>query len=64
MESFLTLTWMVAGVLFISSLRGLGHQETARRGNGFGIVGMALAIVALLASGKEDYPKLKEMAEA
>ncbi len=52
MESFLTLTWMVAGVLFISSLRGLGHQETARRGNGFGIVGMALAIVALLASGK------------
>ncbi len=52
MESFLTLTWMVAGVLFISSLRGLGHQETARRGNGYGIVGMALAIVALLASGQ------------
>jgi NAD(P) transhydrogenase subunit beta len=52
MTTFLNLTWIVSGVLFISSLRGLGHQETARRGNGYGVVGMALAILALLASGK------------
>ena len=50
MDVFKTLAWVVAGVLFISSLRGLASQETARRGNGYGIVGMALAIVAMLVS--------------
>ena len=48
MDVFKTLAWVIAGVLFISSLRGLASQETARRGNGYGIVGMVLAIVAML----------------
>ena len=36
------------GILFILSLGGLSKQETARRGNTYGIVGMVLAIVAVL----------------
>jgi NAD(P) transhydrogenase subunit beta len=38
------LAYLAAAMLFILSLRGLSAQETARRGNLFGIVGMALAI--------------------
>jgi NAD(P) transhydrogenase subunit beta len=38
--------YLVAGVLFILSLAGLSKQETARRGNVLGMVGMGVAIVA------------------
>src|ERR1051325_5170576 len=37
-----------ARVLFILALRGLSSQETARRGNLYGIVGMLIAIAATL----------------
>lgn len=36
----------MASILFILSLGGLSHQESARRGNIFGMAGMAIAIVA------------------
>lgn len=42
----LTIAYLVAGVLFIRSLGGLSKQETARRGNLYGMLGMALAVVA------------------
>ncbi len=42
--SLITVSYLVAGVLFILSLGGLSTQTTARRGNGFGIVGMLLAV--------------------
>ncbi|WP_402469157.1 Re/Si-specific NAD(P)(+) transhydrogenase subunit beta [Isoptericola aurantiacus] len=42
-------TYVVAGVLFILSLAGLSQQESARRGNVLGIIGMALALVATVA---------------
>ncbi|HSN30573.1 MAG TPA: NAD(P)(+) transhydrogenase (Re/Si-specific) subunit beta [Kofleriaceae bacterium] len=38
--------YLVAAVLFILALRGLSSQETARRGNLYGIVGMTIAILA------------------
>ncbi|NMM43487.1 NAD(P)(+) transhydrogenase (Re/Si-specific) subunit beta [Rhodospirillaceae bacterium KN72] len=41
--------YLVAAVCFILALRGLSHPETARNGNRFGIVGMAIAIVTTLA---------------
>src|ERR1700742_164856 len=44
------LLYLVAGVLFILALRGLSSPETSRQGNLFGMVGMAIAIVATLAS--------------
>ena len=43
------LSYLVASVLFILSLRGLSHPRTARRGNLLGMVGMALAIVTTFA---------------
>ncbi len=45
-ESLLTVAYLVAGVLFILSLGGLSAQETAKRGNMYGIVGMVIAIAA------------------
>ena len=38
------VSYLVAGVLFILALRGLSTQETARRGNLYGIIGMVIAI--------------------
>ncbi len=49
---FVTAAYISAGILFILSLGGLSHQETARRGNIFGIIGMAIAILATLASDR------------
>ena len=40
---------LVASVFFILALKGLSHPLTARRGNRFGIVGMAMAVVMTLA---------------
>ncbi len=39
-------TYVIAAVLFVLSLAGLSKQETARRGNILGMVGMVLALVA------------------
>jgi NAD/NADP transhydrogenase beta subunit len=44
----IALAFLVAAVLFILALRGLSNQESAKRGNLFGIVGMAIAIAATL----------------
>ncbi len=49
------LSYLFASVLFILSLRGLSHPLSARRGNLFGMIGMAIAIVTTLAiSGRID----------
>jgi NAD(P) transhydrogenase subunit beta len=40
-----SLAYIVASLLFILSLRGLSTQETARRGNTYGTVGMLIAVV-------------------
>jgi H+-translocating NAD(P) transhydrogenase subunit beta len=40
--------YIVGGVLFILALRGLSSQQTARRGNLYGIIGMLIAIFATL----------------
>ncbi len=45
-ESLAKVAYIAAAVLFIFSLGGLSNQESARRGNIFGIVGMVLAVVA------------------
>jgi NAD(P) transhydrogenase subunit beta len=46
--SIAALAYLVSGVLFILSLRGLSSPETSRQGNLYGMVGMALAIVTTL----------------
>ncbi|WP_417687096.1 NAD(P)(+) transhydrogenase (Re/Si-specific) subunit beta [Roseibium sp.] len=46
------LLYLLSAVLFIMALRGLSSPETSRKGNLYGMVGMAIAVVTtLLASG-------------
>ncbi|MEQ1899729.1 MAG: NAD(P)(+) transhydrogenase (Re/Si-specific) subunit beta [Devosia sp.] len=50
------ILYLVAGVLFILALRGLSSPASSRRGNTFGMVGMAIAIVTTLAlAGINDW---------
>ncbi len=48
----LTASYLAAGALFILSLNGLSHQESSRRGNLFGMIGMAIAVGATILSGQ------------
>lgn len=45
----LAAAYIVAAILFVMSLAGLSKQETARKGNISGIIGMAIALVATIA---------------
>jgi len=52
-----SIAYLAASVLFILSLRGLSHPSTARRGNLYGVAGMAIAIVTTLwLNGGEALP--------
>jgi NAD(P) transhydrogenase subunit beta len=52
----LAVAYLVSAVLFIFALKGLTHPATARRGNLFGMLGMAIALVAtLLGAEVQDY---------
>src|SRR5246127_327713 len=44
------LLYLVAGVLFILSLRGLSSPATSRRGNFLGMAGMVVAVITTLAN--------------
>ncbi|PHI30512.1 Re/Si-specific NAD(P)(+) transhydrogenase subunit beta [Budvicia aquatica] len=43
-----TAAYIVAAILFIFSLAGLSKHETSRQGNTFGVVGMAIALIATI----------------
>jgi H+-translocating NAD(P) transhydrogenase subunit beta len=45
--ALLATSYIAAAILFILSLQGLSHPETARRGNQFGAIGMLIALVAV-----------------
>ena len=50
--NILAIFYLISGVLFILALRGLSSPETSRRGNLFGIIGMAIAVsVTILSVG-------------
>ena len=42
-ETLVTIAYLVAGLLFIFSPAGLSAQESARRGNLYGMAGMVMA---------------------
>ena len=46
LQNFIDSTYIVAGLLFIFALAGLSRFETSKRGNAFGMLGMALALLA------------------
>jgi len=61
-ESLVTIAYIAAGLLFIFSLGGLSAQESARRGNLFGIVGMLMAVaVTMLGPRVSSYGLLTGM---
>ena len=43
-----TVSYIIATILFILALSGLANQETARRGNWYGIIGMSIALLATM----------------
>ena len=47
--NLVALWYLAASVCFILALKGLSSPETARRGNAFGIAGMAIAVVTTVA---------------
>ncbi len=49
-QSLITIAYIAASALFILSLGGLSRQETARRGNWYGIIGMLIALAATAAA--------------
>ena len=51
-EGLLTTAYIAASMLFILALGGLSHQESARRGNVYGIIGMAVALIATIAGAQ------------
>ncbi|MBM3572096.1 MAG: NAD(P)(+) transhydrogenase (Re/Si-specific) subunit beta, partial [Alphaproteobacteria bacterium] len=48
-ENLAALLYLVASVCFIMAIRGLSSPETARGGNLYGMVGMAIAIATTVA---------------
>ena len=49
-----TVAYLGSAILFILSLGGLSHPETARRGNLFGMVGMLIAVLATVLGPRVD----------
>ena len=47
--NLVTLLYLIASVCFIQALKGLSHPSSARRGNVFGMSGMAIAVVTTIA---------------
>lgn len=45
-DNIITVAYIAASALFILSLSGLSRQDTARRGNKLGIIGMFIALIA------------------
>jgi NAD(P) transhydrogenase subunit beta len=47
--NLVVLLYLVASICFIQALKGLSHPSTSRMGNGFGMVGMAIAVFTTVA---------------
>jgi NAD(P) transhydrogenase subunit beta len=59
-EGIVNVSYIIATILFILALGGLSNQETARRGNWYGIIGMTIALLATVFGGDvtANYDKL------
>jgi NAD(P) transhydrogenase subunit beta len=54
-QGVVTASYIAATILFILALGGLSNQETARRGNWYGIIGMAIALLATIFGKVTDH---------
>ncbi|MEM9182641.1 MAG: Re/Si-specific NAD(P)(+) transhydrogenase subunit beta [Pseudomonadota bacterium] len=48
-QGLITVSYIASTILFILALGGLSNQETARRGNIYGMLGMGIALIATMA---------------
>ncbi|KQV47730.1 MULTISPECIES: NAD(P)(+) transhydrogenase (Re/Si-specific) subunit beta [unclassified Duganella] len=65
--NLVTMMYLIASVCFIQALKGLSSPATARKGNAFGMAGMAIAAattIALILRLKADIAAASEGAEA
>ncbi|PAU60658.1 NAD synthetase [Pseudomonas sp. PIC25] len=46
--NLITVLYLVASVCFIQALKGLSHPTSSRRGNVFGMIGMAIAVLTTI----------------
>lgn len=53
-QGLITSAYLLAAAFFIASLAGLSQQESARRGNWLGILGMTIALLATIAGVSFD----------
>ncbi|WP_295915004.1 NAD(P)(+) transhydrogenase (Re/Si-specific) subunit beta [uncultured Bartonella sp.] len=53
--NFAAFLYLVSGVLFIMALRGLSHPTTSRKGNAYGMIGMAVAIITTLLLARPSF---------
>ena len=53
-QGLITSAYLLAAAFFIASLAGLSQQESARRGNWLGILGMTIALLATIAGVSMD----------
>ncbi|WVD66310.1 Re/Si-specific NAD(P)(+) transhydrogenase subunit beta [Orbus sturtevantii] len=49
-QGIIQAAYVIAALLFIFSLQGLSKQESAKSGNIYGIIGMAIALIATVSS--------------
>ena len=50
----ISAAYIASAILFILSLAGLSNQETSKRGNWYGIIGMAIAVIATILNPNVD----------
>ena len=55
---WVALAYLISGVCFIMALRGLSSPESSRRGNRYGMIGMAIAVVTTLVTHVPTMPVL------
>lgn len=55
-QTFVSLAYIIAALLFIRALAGLSKHETAQKGNNAGIIGMAIALIATIALAISSNP--------
>ncbi len=61
-QGIVTVSYIIATILFILALGGLSNQETARRGNWYGIIGMTIALLATILGVVERHFEILLMA--
>ena len=54
--NLVTTLYLIASICFIQALKGLSHPTTSRRGNLFGMLGMALAVLTTVGVLKSPWP--------